>query len=274
MLNFLSQQEKEEMQKKGYMYEHLLCLYSMVSDRTAMYNDAFPVFLSNYGDADVLFFSLSGTSKKVDEVACLKEVSSLPVNNINIISPDGFKAPNITTKHVDWDYHIRVDHFDFDLNGHRYKKLRYNLRRGEKTNLRIKCTRDFTSKHTYLLSRHMVRRKLDVWDCEELLSLERFFREHKHGLMMEVYQDDMLVGFDVVDFFEGKRIMVVPLGIYLQSSLVSDFMMYENLKFARDKGYEWVDVGPTCGSAGIRRFKEKWFAKPKYKLYVQQFTPQ
>jgi len=75
-----------------------------------------------------------------------------------------------------------------------------------------------------------------------------------------------------IDFFEDNRIMVVPLGIYLQNPLVSDFMMYENLKFAKDKGYKWLSVGPACGLAGLRRFKEKWFAKPKFKVYVQEMN--
>jgi hypothetical protein len=45
--------------------------------------------------------------------------------------------------------------------------------------------------------------------------------------------------------------------------------MYTNLQFARDNGYAWIDVGPACGSAGLKRFKEKWFATPKFKLVVQ-----
>jgi hypothetical protein len=75
-----------------------------------------------------------------------------------------------------------------------------------------------------------------------------------------------------VDFVDDDSIMVVPLGTYLDRQLVSDFLMYENLKFAWERGCEWVDVGPTCGSDGVRRFKEKWFAKPKFNLHVQTLT--
>ena len=46
-------------------------------------------------------------------------------------------------------------------------------------------------------------------------------------------------------------------------------MMFENLKFAKDNGYEWLDLGPACGVTGLRRFKEKWLGTPKFKLYVQ-----
>jgi hypothetical protein len=155
------------------------------------------------------------------------------------------------------------------LKGSKYKHISFALKKTEKMNYEMKLSREFTSKHIYILSRHLLRHRLDVWDYEELLSLERFFREHDHGLMMEVYRGNRLLGFDVVDFFEDNQIMVVPLGIYLQSPLVSDFMMYENLKFARDKGYRWVSVGPACGREGLRRFKEKWFAEPKFKLHVQ-----
>ena len=44
MLRFLTDEEKEEAQKRGYMCEHLLCLYSMIADRTALYDQHFPVF--------------------------------------------------------------------------------------------------------------------------------------------------------------------------------------------------------------------------------------
>jgi hypothetical protein len=87
--------------------------------------------------------------------------------------------------------------------------------------------------------------------------------------MMEAYQNEKLVGFDVLDFFDVNKILAVPLGIYLDSHLVSDFLMYENLKYARDRGYVWLDVGPTCGSVGVKRFKEKWHAKPKFQIFVQ-----
>lgn len=268
MLRVLSKNEKEDAQRRGYMYEHLLCLYSMVSDRTALYNDDFPVFINDFGEADVILFGLGKGIN--DRLECVRELTKLPINKLNIVSPITFCGlPNMRTKYVDWDFQISVDRFDFDLKGKDYRKIRYRLRQIEKTGYHTRLTRKFTSKHTYILSRHMTRHKFDVWDYEELLSLERFFMEHDHGLMMEAYMDDRLVGFDVLDFFEDRRIMVVPLGIYLATPLVSDFLMHENLKFAMENGYEWVDVGPTCGSAGLRRFKEKWFAKPKFKLYVQ-----
>jgi len=66
--------------------------------------------------------------------------------------------------------------------------------------------------------------------------------------------------------------MVVPLGIYLNFPLISYFLMYENLIFARDKGYEWLDVGLSCGVTGLRQFKEKWLAEPKYKVCVQTLS--
>jgi len=268
MLRILNKKQKEDMQRRGYIYEHLLCLYSIISDTTALYKDDFPVFLNSFGEAEVILFGLG--TKKEDRSKCVEDLARLPINKLNIISPIPFDGlQNVKTRYVDWDFHIDVDKFDFDLKGSRYKNIRYALRKLDKMTYKIKLARKFTPKHIYILSRHLPRHKLEAWDYEELLSLERFFREHNHGLMMEVYDEDRLVGFDVVDFFEDTQIMVVPLGIYLQSPLVSDFMMYENLKFARDKGYKWVSLGPACGRAGLRRFKEKWLAKPKFKLFVQ-----
>jgi len=271
MLRVLSKDEKEEFQRRGYMCEHLLCLYSMVADQTFLYNDDFPVFVSSFREADIVLFGLA--KEEGDKFECVKELLKLPVSTLNIISPIAFRElPHVRTKYVDWDFHIHVDRFDFDLKDSKYKDVRYRLKQVEKIGYHMQLSREFTPKHTYILSRHMARHKFDAWGFEELLSLERFFREHDHGLMMEAYKDDRLVGFDVVDFFEDNHIMAVPLGIYLDVPLISYFLMYENLKFARDKGYEWLDVGSSCEVTGLRQFKEKWLAKPKYKIYVQTLT--
>ncbi len=269
MLKILTKKDKELLQRRGYIYEHLLCLYSVVSDTTALYEGAFPVFLNNYGEADVVLFSLG--SEKTNRLKCVQNLIQLNISKLNIVSPKAFVGlPGLRTRYADWDFHINVNEFDLDLRGSKYRNIRYTLRKVEGMNYSTKLDRKFTSQHTYILSRHLVRHKLQAWDYEELLSLDRFFREHDHGVMMEVYKNDILVGFDVIDFFEDNRIMVVPLGIYLQNPFVSDFMMYENIKFAKNEGYEWLSVGPTCGLAGLRRFKEKWLAKPKFKLYVQE----
>lgn len=268
MLRVLNKKEKEDLQKIGYMCEHLLCFYSMVSDRTALYNEDFPVFLNCYDEADAVLFGL--LDSKEDRFKCVKNLVKLPIKTLNVVSPVPInEILDIKTKRVDWDFHLDLNEFDFSLRGNKYKNIRNRLRQAEKMGFQSKLTRKFTPNHRYILSRHMARYKLGVWDYEELLSLERFFIEHNHGLMIEAYKEGRLVGFDVVDFFENKGIMVVPLGIYLQVPLVSDFLMYENLKFARDKGYTHIDLGVTCGRAGLRHFKEKWFAKPKFKLYIQ-----
>jgi hypothetical protein len=240
----------------------------MVSNQTALYNDTFPVFLNNFGEADVILFGLG--MENVEKSECVKDLIKLPINTLNIVSPTPLhEFPDLRTKYIDWDFHISVDHFDFNLKGSSYKNIRYRLRQAEKKGYHTKLTKKFTSDHIYILSRHLTQHSFDVWDYEELLSLDRFFREHNHGLIMEAYRDDRLVGFDIVDFFDDNRIMAVPLGIYLEPSLTSDFLMYTNLQFARDNGYAWVDVGSACGSAGLKKFKEKWFATPKFKLIVQ-----
>jgi hypothetical protein len=240
----------------------------MVSDQTALYNDNFPVFLNKFGEADVILFGLEKVNHEIRK--CIRDLTTLPFHTLNMVSPiDLSESFRVETRLVDWDFHINVRQFDLNLNGKQYKNLRYHVRQSENQGYQIKLSREFTSKHTYILSRHMARHTLDVWDYEELLSLERYFREHDHGLMMEVYQDDKLIGFDFIDFFEDNQIMVVPLGIYLEPYRLSDFMMYQNLKFAQEKGYQWLDIGTVCGSEGLRQFKEKWFAEPKFKLFIQ-----
>jgi len=241
----------------------------MISDRTLLFDEDYPVFLNSYGEADVILFGFQDGNP----IKCITELRDWPLSSINIISPISFEEKySIDKCIIDWDYHINVNDFDLTLRGRKYKSIRYHLRNADKQDFHIKIGNKFTRNHLYILSRHMARHKLDVWDYEELLSLERFFKEHKHGKMMEVYHNDLLVGFDVIDFFEDNKIMVVPLGIYLNIPTITDFLMYENLKFAKENGYELLDIGLTCGSVGLKDFKEKWFAKPKFKIYIQSLN--
>jgi hypothetical protein len=267
-LRFLKKQEKEEEQKKGYMYEHLLCLYSSAGYRTALYSETYPVFINNYGETDLVLFGLR--ENNINKTKCVEDLLKTPVEILNIVSPapiQGFK--DLMTMSIERDYHIDVDRFDINLRGSKYKQIRYRVNRAEREEYEVKISREFTSDHVYVLSRHLTQNSYTVWDYEELLSLERFFREHDHGFMMEIYSDSKLIGFDVVDFFEENEIMVVPLGIYLQVPGLADLMMYENLRYAKLNGYRWLDVGSDCGSESLRAFKEKWFATPKYEVHVQ-----
>jgi len=275
VLLFLSNNDKEKMQKKGYMSEHLLCLYSMASDRTALYDNNFPIYLNSMNEADIILFGLA--DKKKDGLDCIREMLQPPFKELNIVSPKpliNLPCARIETQYMDWDFHIDLKRFNLNLRGNAYKNIRYSIHRADKMGYELKLSREFTPKHTYILARHMARHKLDAWDFEELLSLERFFRDHSHGFMMEAYIKDELVGFDVIDFFEDSRIMVVPLGVYLETPSLPDFLMYENIKYAKNKGYDWLDIGLACRRTGLQGFKEKWFAEPKYQLYVQTIISQ
>jgi hypothetical protein len=268
LFEVLSREDKESLQRKGYIYEHLLCLYSAVSDKTILYNSDFPVFLNGFGEADAILYGFRDRDEGRYE--CMKKLSQLPIRKLNVVSPVPLNDfPRMEVRYIDWDYQINLKDFDLDLRGSKYKRIRYSMKKTGRIGYETKISRDFSAKHVYIMSRHLSRHKFDAWDYEELLSLEKFFKEHNHGLLMEVYKNDGLLGFDVVDFFEDNRVMVVPLGMYLESPSISDFMMYENLKYADANGYEWLDIGPACGIVGLRWFKEKWLGKPRFKLYVQ-----
>jgi hypothetical protein len=268
MFEILNKKDKESLQRKGYLYEHLLCLYSSVADTTVLYNANFPIFINGFREADAILYGFLLEDKSRYE--CVRALSRLPIKRLNIVSPVPLdKFPRMEVRYIDWDYQINLKDFDLDLRGSKYKRIRSSLKKTERMGYETKISREFTKKHVYIISRHLSRHKFEAWDYEELLSLERFFKEHDHGLLMEVYKGGILLGFDVIDFFEDNKIMTVPLGMYLESPFVSDFMMYENLKFAESHGYEWIDLGPTCGVIGLRWFKEKWLGKPRFKLYVQ-----
>ncbi|MFH0897306.1 MAG: hypothetical protein V1850_04580 [Candidatus Bathyarchaeota archaeon] len=272
-IKFLTNYEKEQLQKSGYMCEHLLCFNSMSSGRTALYGNNFPVYFSDHGEVDAILFGFK--DKKANKLACVQELLNLPIKELNIVTPEALTdLAGIETRYIDWDYQINIKRFDINLKGREYKNIRYSSHRADKMRYCVKFGRELTPSHIYIMSRHMARHTLDIWDIEELLSLEHFFREHRHGFMMEAYFEDELVGFDVIDFFEENRIMVVPLGIYLESPSLPDFLMHENIKYAKENGCEWLDVGLTCGNTGLKSFKEKWFAEPKHELFVQKIRNQ
>lgn len=225
------------------------------------------MYFSNYGDADVVLFGIR--DREANKLKCIRELLELPIKELNVISPEALQNTEIKTQYIDWDYHINVRQFDIDLKGKKYKDIRYNMNRAEKFGYRTSISRNFTKNHLYILTRHMIRHTLDMWDIEELLTLENFFKEHDHGFMMEIYQQEKLVGFDVVDFFEDNKIMVVPLGIYLEEQSLADFIMYENLRYAKNEGYEFLDISLGCRNSGLQNFKTKWHAEPKYQLFVQ-----
>lgn len=269
MLRFLERSEIEDAQKDGYMFEHVLCLYSAVAYKTALYNDNFPVFIGQYDEADVILFGLRDRDE--DKLACVRDLAKMPVKFLNVMTSEPLNIfPNMELKHSEWlscmDYHVDVNQFDLNLKGRKYRSIRYRVNRAERDGYRVKLGRELTSSHIHLLARHMTRHRYDTWEYEEMLSLERFFKEQNHGLMIEAYKDDRLLGFDVIDFFENKRIVVVPLGICLEAPGIADFLMYEELKYAKENGYEWLDIGSDCGEPKLRQFKEKWFAKPKYRI--------
>ena len=255
-LRFLKKSEIEDAQKEGYVCEHLLCFYSTVAYRTALYDDDFPVFISRYDEADVILFGLKDIYG--DKLDCLRDLVKMPIKILNIVTPEPVSAlHNTEVKYSVWDYHIDVRQFDLYLKGRKYKSICYRVKHEEKSGYYTKISRSITPSHIYLLSRHMTHHNLYAWDFEEMLSLERFFRKHPSGLMIELYQDDKLLGFDIIDFLENNRIMVVPLGIYLEAPGVADFLMYEDLKYAKENNYVELDIGPDCGEPKLRQFKDK-----------------
>jgi hypothetical protein len=271
MLSFLDTSEKEDLQKRGYMFEHLLCFYSVFSEKTALYDKNFPVYFNPNNEADVILFGLGESCSCADKIKCIKDLANFPLKELNIVSPTLITdIKKVQTISIDWDFHINVNNFDFNMRGSKYRSIRNKISNSKKKGYYTKISREFTLKHLYIMSKHMASHQLDLWDYEELLSLEHFLRKHDHGFLMEAYQNETLLGFDFVDFFEENLIMAVPLGVYLDNTLLGDFMMYENLKYAKKRGYKWIDVGPTCGNEGLKKFKEKWFAQPKYKLFIQK----
>jgi hypothetical protein len=79
----------------------------------------------------------------------------------------------------------------------------------------------------------------------------------------------VLIGFDVVDFLDNT--MATPLGFYLDYPSLADYIMQKEIVYAKEHGYEWLDVGWSC-SPGLEEFKKKWKGTPRFKIYVQEYS--
>jgi hypothetical protein len=169
----------------------------------------------------------------------------------------------------DKDYQIKLEEFDENLKGGDYQNLRSRVNNAVRRGYRFSESKEITPAHSYLMASHISKREYQLWDLQLFLRLQNFVEKSKTAKLFNIFLDDVLIGFDIVDFM-GK-IMAVPLGFYLDHPSLADFMMHREINYAKEQKYEWLDIGWAC-SLGVEEFKKKWKGILRYNIYVQEYS--
>jgi hypothetical protein len=173
------------------------------------------------------------------------------------------------TVYEDRDYQISLRQFDEKLSGGAYKQLRYRVRNAEKRGYSFAVGKKFTVAHSHIVALHMTRVVYAAWDYQLYLRLSDYFRRFSSPRLFNVFLDDTLIGFDVIDFLSGT--VAIPLGFYFDYPSLADFLLYQEILYGKEQGFDWLDIGWACNNAGLEAFKKKWTAVPRFNIYVQEY---
>ncbi len=268
----LSEDELIRYQKRGCFDENLVTFFSLAYGKPYIYRDTYVL----YSDAltktlSVFLFELNG---KEDILECVNAaLSAFKPNRFLVDSPKELPL-DIGDYHrertfVDKDYQINLKDFDENLRGKAYEKLRYRVNNAARRGYKLTVDKKMTAAHSFVIASHMTKEIYNVWDYQLYLAINEYVTKFSSPKFFNVLLDNELVGFDLVDFTD--TVMVVPLGFILASHpSLSDFLMFEEVSYAKKQGLDWLDVGWSC-DPGLEEFKKKWTAIPRFTVYVQEY---
>ncbi len=263
-------------QKRGYLDEHLASLYSTTYGKPYLFRDKYLLYHDDLSKLVWLtLFRLDEDRKESEDVAEVFKAL------LKIFQPDEVVTTSPTvlplsigdfrcnTIYKDKDYQINLGLFDEKLAGGDYKHLRYRVRNGEKRGYTFIMSREVTTAHSRIVALHMTKSAYAAWDYQLYLRLCDYFARFSAPMLFNVFLDDALIGFDVVDFLSDT--MTIPLGFYLDYPSLADFLLYREILHGKKQDFEWLDVGWACNNSGLEVFKKKWKAVPRFNICMQDF---
>jgi hypothetical protein len=271
----LAQNELALYQRRGRFDEHLIALNAQVYGDPYIYQDAYLVYHDPLCKMLwITLFELNDSKAPASKYDCLKAaITEFKPKKIKTASPEKLK-PIVSdyrceSSFFDRDYQIKLEEFDETLKGGSYQSLRSRVNNALRRGYKVNVGKKITPAHSYIIASHISKREYQLWDLQLFLGLQSFMNVSKTAKLFNILLDDVLIGFDVVDFM-GK-IMAAPLGFYLDYPSLTDFMMYKEINYAKEQEYEWLDIGWAC-SPGVEEFKKKWKGIPKYSICVQEYS--
>ena len=258
-------------QNFGLFDEHLASLYSLAYGKPYIYKDTYLAYFDSYGK--ILHLSLFELNKPESAVSCIGEAIKLfKPEKLVITAP--YEMPKTIGKfqcfdvNQDTDYQIYVPNFDVTLKGSTLSDARYRVRNAEKRGYTLKIGKKMTPAHFHIIAQHEHSKRLDLYDRQLYFAIYDYLRNFKSPVLFDVVCDGTLLGFDLIDFL--KDTMTVPLGFYTDAPSISDFIMFNEVKYAKEKNYTWLDLGWAC-NLGIEDFKKKWTAIPRFKIWGYEY---
>ena len=263
-------------QKRGSFDEHLITFNSQIYGDPYVHDDAYLVYFDSTGKTLWLtLFELKGhKGSKGERLNCVRAaVDEFKPRKMATAAPEELAsemdAYACTNVFFDKDYQIKLSDFDEHLRGSNYGDLRYRVNNAVKRGYRLEVGRELTFAHSGILAFHVSKREYNVWDYQAFLRLGDYVRNSQDVKLFNVFLDDVLIGFDVVDFMGD--VMATPLGFCLDYPSLADFLMQCEISYAKSRGYAWLDVGWAC-NPGLEDFKRKWRAVPRFNICVQEYN--
>jgi len=270
----LTEDDVPSYQRRGYFDEHLITLNAQVYGSAYTFEDTYLVYHDPLTKMLWLtLFELNGTDNHADRVQCVKAaLAEFQPRQIRAASPEDL-PPAIAdycceNAFSDKDYQIRLDKFDENLRGGSYDCLRYRVNNATKRGYTLSLGKEITPAHSYIMAHHIAQKSYNLWDYQLYLRLQNYVGNSRTAKLFNVFLDDVLIGFDVVDFLDNT--MATPLGFYLDYPSLADFIMHKEIVYAKELKFEWLDIGWSC-SPGLEEFKKKWKGIPRFNIHVQEY---
>jgi hypothetical protein len=270
----LSEDDVSACQKRGYFDEHIITLNAQVYGAAYLHEDAYLVYHDPLSKMLWLtLYELNGKDNHPDRGECIRaSLEEFKPRGMRTASPEEL-APAIgdyvcASAFSDKDYQIRLSEFDENLRGGSYDCLRYRVNNATKRGYTLSLGKEITPAHSYIMAFHISRKSYNIWDYQLYLRLQNYVGNSRTAKLFNVFRDDVLIGFDVVDFLDNT--IATPLGFYLDHPSLADYIMHKEVVYAKEHQYEWLDVGWAC-NPGLEEFKKKWKGIPRFKIYVQEY---
>jgi len=275
-LKRLTQDEVVQCQRRGYLDEHLATLYSVAYGEPYIYRNKYLLYHDPMSKiVGLTLFGLdSDKETSADTTECFEaSVKAFQPNKVVTTSPTLLPSNQgdfqCKTVYQDKDYQINLRQFDEKLNGGSYKHLRYRVNNAEKRGYTLAVGKKFTVAHSHIIALHLTKKSYAPWDYQLYLRLDEYFRRFASPRLFNVFSGGTLIGFDVVDFLADT--MATPLGFYLDYPSLADFLLYQEILYAKRQGFEWLDIGWACNNPGLEDFKRKWKAVSRFSVCIQEY---
>ncbi|MCW4034619.1 MAG: hypothetical protein NWF03_04575 [Candidatus Bathyarchaeota archaeon] len=250
----------------------MVSLYSLAYGKPYIYKDTYFAYFDKF--SKILHISFFELTESENKFSCIQEATKhFKPEKLVITAPHELPQTigNFVCVEVnkDTDYQIYVPDFDETMGGAKFKDARYRVHNAQKRGYTLEISKKMTPAHFHLIAQHEHSKRLDLYDRQLYFAILDYVRKFKSPVLFNVVCDETLLGFDLIDFLGDT--MTVPLGFYTDAPSISDFIMHNEVNYAKQKGFNWLDLGWAC-NLGIAEFKKKWTAIPRFDIWGYEYV--